>query len=93
MPRTTDIVVEGDSARLEEASAATADVTFDCDPEAFVLMIWGRESLDSAVADGRVTVGEANPLAAEFGRWATSHLNVHDGRRGDTSPQSNMGGE
>ena len=70
--KASDIVVDGSTASLDGASTAAPDVTFNCDPEAFVLVMWGRESCDSAIADGRAAVDETNPLAAEFGRWATS---------------------
>ena len=46
--RTTDIVVNGSSASLDGTSTEAADVTFSCDPEAFVLILWGRESMTTA---------------------------------------------
>ena len=67
-----DIVVDGSTARVDGANAADPDVTFKCDPEAFVLVMWGRESMDSAIADGRMIVDEANAVATDFSRWATS---------------------
>ncbi len=69
VPSRNDILVEGDKAHMEPAEAAEANVTFRCDTETFVLMMFGRLTLDAAVAANRLEVDGDRGLAAEFGRW------------------------
>lgn len=64
-----DIVVTGEQARLEEASAEPPAVTFRCATETYVLMRYGRLSLTDALATGQM-IAEGNPtLAMAFGQW------------------------
>jgi hypothetical protein len=69
VPRTLDIVVEGDTARAEEASDTRPAVTFRCEPEAYVLVRYCRLSLADALATGRVVAEGDQALATTFGRW------------------------
>jgi uncharacterized protein (TIGR03083 family) len=69
VPSTIDIVVEGEKARLSEASDAVSDVTFCCETEAYILMRYGRLSLADALVTGRVVVERDQALARAFGRW------------------------
>ena len=63
-----DIVVAADGARVEPASPNVPDVTFRCDGETYVLVMYGRLKSESALADGRLAF-EGNPeLAAGFGQ-------------------------
>jgi len=66
---TSDIVVEGDTVRMEPTGADTAHVTFRCDTETFVLFMLGRLTLPAALAQSRlVAEGEAERVDA-FAQW------------------------
>ena len=69
VPGKVDIVVEGDKAHVEAAGAVSANVTFLCNAESFLLLMWGRLSFDSAIADSRLSVEGDNELAVEFAKW------------------------
>ena len=56
VPLRTDIVVEGDQARLEPVHLAQANMTFCCTTEPFILLLYGRLTLPDALAAGRMTV-------------------------------------
>jgi uncharacterized protein (TIGR03083 family) len=64
-----DVVVAGGTLRLEAASPTRPQVTFTCDTETFLLLMWGRLAWDTAIADGRVSLEGDHRLAADFGRW------------------------
>ncbi len=63
-----DIVATREGTRLEPADACEADVTFRCDGETYVLVMYGRVSPDAALADGRLTFEGNAGLAARFGQ-------------------------
>ncbi len=66
---TSDIVVEGDTVRMEPAGADTANVTLRCDTETCVLIMLGRLTLPDALAQNRlVAAGEAERVDA-FAQW------------------------
>ncbi|PKB82596.1 MAG: hypothetical protein BZY88_03950 [SAR202 cluster bacterium Io17-Chloro-G9] len=69
VPIKADIAVEGDKARLEDSTEGYADVTFRCDTETFVLLMYGRLAPEPAVADGRLAVEGDADLAAQFSQW------------------------
>ena len=64
----TDIVLSREGARVEPANHAEADVTFRCDAETYVFVLFGRHTLDAAVADGAVVVEGDRDLARAFGQ-------------------------
>jgi uncharacterized protein (TIGR03083 family) len=67
--RETDMVVAGDTVSVKPAGGAAADVTFRCDTETFVLLIYGRLALPEALAQRRlVAEGEAEQVNA-FAQW------------------------
>lgn len=66
---TIDIVVEGDKASIAARSDAIPDVNFRCETEAYVLMRYGRISLEDAQTSGRVTVEGDHALALAFSEW------------------------
>jgi uncharacterized protein (TIGR03083 family) len=68
VPIKTDIVVEGDKARMEDAGAS-AHVTFGCETEIFVLLIYGRIAFDAAVSKGHISVKGDHERATQFGQW------------------------
>ncbi len=64
-----DILVEGDKASVGPAGTGEVDVTFCCDTETFILMSFGRATIDTATAAERLTIQGDNRLALEFHRW------------------------
>jgi hypothetical protein len=66
--RNSDIVVERDRLVMSDAGPAPADVTFQCDLETFLLIAWGRLTIDRAVAADRLAVHGDNEVASEFER-------------------------
>lgn len=65
----TTLIVAGDRVDIEKTGDATADVTFQCDTEAFVLMMYGRLSLEAALDNGRVVIVGDRSLAIEWSQW------------------------
>jgi hypothetical protein len=66
---TSDIIVAGDTVRMEPVRADTAHVTFHCDTETFVLLMLGRLPLPDALAESRLAAaGEAEWVDA-FAQW------------------------
>jgi uncharacterized protein (TIGR03083 family) len=69
VPSRVDIIVEGDRASIAEAGDMPASVTFHCDPETYVLVMYGRLSLEAARAMGRLRVEGDQALSVAFGQW------------------------
>jgi hypothetical protein len=65
----TDIIVEGETARLETAPQVPATVTFRCDTETYVLLMYGRLRITAAIADSRLEVQGDPESATRFGQW------------------------
>ena len=65
-----DIVAGGgEKASMEPASEKRPDAIFSCDTQTFVLLVYGRITMEQAQADGQITVsGDDGGLAAGFGR-------------------------
>jgi uncharacterized protein (TIGR03083 family) len=69
VPSQHDIVMEGESVRMEPAGTTTADVRCRCDAETFVLLMYGRLTPQTAVTSGRLVVeGRREPMAT-CGPW------------------------
>jgi uncharacterized protein (TIGR03083 family) len=68
-PDKPDLVIDGETIRMEDAGAATPNVTFRCDTETYILLVYGRLNLDSALASGRLGVKGNRQLASAFGQW------------------------
>lgn len=69
VPSQYDIVLEGDTVRMEPAGTTGADVRCHCDAETFVLLMYGRLTPQTAVASGRLVVeGPREPMPT-FGPW------------------------
>lgn len=63
-----DIVAGGDAkALMEQTGEGIPSVTFSCDTQTFVLLVYGRITLQEGVSAGRITVSGDNALAAQFG--------------------------
>ena len=63
-----DIVIAADSAQVRPAGNNEPDVTFQCDGETYVLVMYGRLKVADALADGRLTFDGDPALAVSFGR-------------------------
>ena len=63
-----DIVIAADGAQVGPAGNEEPDVTFECDGETYVLVMFGRLKVVDALADGRLTFDGNPELAVGFGR-------------------------
>ena len=68
-PSRVDIVVEGERAHLEEPGDTPASVTFRCDLETYVLVMYGRLRPEAARTAGRLQIEGDRALAEAFGQW------------------------
>ena len=68
-----DVVVEENKARAETAGTAPANLSASCDTDTFVLLMYGRFSLESAVAAGRMTAEGNQSLMTGFDQWLAGH--------------------
>jgi len=68
-PSKSDIVVEGNTLRMEDAGGTTAVVTIRCDTETYVLLVYGRLNLEAAIAAGRLTIEGDRHQTMAFGQW------------------------
>lgn len=68
-PEKPDLVVEGDTIRMGDAKDARPDATFHCDTETYILLIYGRLNLDTALASGRLVVEGDHEAARGFRQW------------------------
>ena len=68
-----DVVVEGDKASPESSGTAPANVSISCDTGTFVLLMYGRFSLGSAVSTGRLTADGDQGLITNFDQWLDGH--------------------
>jgi len=66
-----DIVVEGGRGRMEPPGPDAPNVTIRCDTSNFVLLMYGRLTLESARRDGRLEVHGDPALTSAFDRWFT----------------------
>jgi uncharacterized protein (TIGR03083 family) len=68
-PRRAELVVDGKTVRMEDAAETSPHVTFRCDTETYLLLVYGRLPLDAAVAAGRLEAEGDGELARRFGQW------------------------
>jgi uncharacterized protein (TIGR03083 family) len=68
-PQKSDLVVDGNTVRMEDAGDSQPQVTFRCDTETYVLLVYGRLPLDDAMRSGRLVVEGDRELALAFGQW------------------------
>jgi hypothetical protein len=64
-----DLVVEGDRAHITEAGDMPASVTFHCDSATYVLVMYGRLSLDTASTMDRMVVAGDQTVVPTFRQW------------------------
>lgn len=69
VPGDYDIIVDNDRARMEPSSGATPHVSIVCPSETFVVLIYGRLTLDSASSAGLATVKGDGELVSGFDQW------------------------
>lgn len=63
-----DIVAGGgEKATMEPKGQQQPEVTFSCDTQTFVLLVYGRTTLEKAMADGKLIGSGDSGLAAQFG--------------------------
>ncbi|HEY7494760.1 MAG TPA: SCP2 sterol-binding domain-containing protein, partial [Candidatus Tectomicrobia bacterium] len=67
----TDVVLTDARPYMEAAANAPADVTFRCDGETFILLMYGRIRPQEAVAQGRMTCEGDTALVAAFSQRFT----------------------
>ena len=63
-----DIVMASQGTHIEPSGAQPANVTFRCDGETYVLVMYGRLNPDDAMSQGRLTFQGDAELAGSFGR-------------------------
>ena len=65
----TDLTVVDNTLQISTSSETHADVTFHCDAETFVLMMYKRVTLDEAVKSSRLTADGDDFLVGAFDQW------------------------
>ena len=68
-----DIAVESNNPRLEASVEGPANLYVTGDTNTFILMVYGRLSLNSAISTGIFTAEGDLELVADFDRWLTAH--------------------
>jgi hypothetical protein len=69
VPSQYTMIIEGDAVRLEVHGTPEANVLCHCDVESFVLLMYGRLPLPSAIASGRLRVEGDQGLVATLGTF------------------------
>ena len=78
-PTKPDLVIDGTTVRMDDAGAAPPDVTFVCDTETFVLLVYGRLNLEAAMASAGCAsraIG-SSPRPSGSGSRASSRRAAH----------------
>ena len=68
-----DIAVEGNEPQLEASVEGQADLYVTGETSTFILMVYGRLSLDSAISIGSFAAQGDLELVADFDRWLVGH--------------------
>ena len=68
-PFRADIVVAGDTFRLEAPSDSPAEVELHCNAGALALMMSGRVAVSDAMSQGKVVLKGDHGLACQFSEW------------------------
>ncbi len=69
LPSSHDLIIANGRARLEPAGATRPQVTFQCETESFVLLLYRRVTLEAALAAGSVAVEGDPAFTRAFARW------------------------
>ena len=68
-----DVAVEGDIPKLEASGEVPADLYVTGDTSTFILMMYNRLSMDSALSSGSFTAEGDLELVGDFDRWLAAH--------------------
>src|SRR5215510_6539912 len=68
-PSKSDVIVEGNTLRMEDAEDTQARVTVHCSTETYVLLVYGRLNLEVALDSRRLIIEGERELAIAFGQW------------------------
>jgi len=69
VPSTHDLIVENGTVRMEPAGTASPHVTFRCETECFVLLMYRRLTLEPMRAAGQLVVEGDHGLTTAFDQW------------------------
>ena len=69
VPGRHDMIVEDSKGRIEPAGAEAAQVTFHCDIDTFVLIMYTRLTANQVTAAARLTAEGDSALISDFHRW------------------------
>ncbi len=69
VPSTHDLIVENGTVRMEPAGTASPHVTFRCETERFVLLMYRRLTLEPMMAAGQLVVEGDHGLTTAFDQW------------------------
>ena len=69
VPVNEDVVVHGASFEAEPSGGSRADAVFSCDTGNYILLIYGRLSVDHGLASGRLHIDGTLDRASEFTQW------------------------
>ncbi len=64
-----DLLVTGESYQVEQSNQEPADVVFSCSTGNYVLLMFGRLEVESAVAAGRLSIEGSPDQAKNFNLW------------------------
>jgi uncharacterized protein (TIGR03083 family) len=64
-----DLIVDGATVRMAPAALGSVHVTFQCEAATFVLLMCGRRSLETLVAESQVVLEGDHDLIAAFRQW------------------------
>ena len=64
-----DLLVDGDSYKLEPSGQEPADVVFRCSTGNYILLTFGRLQVEHAVASGRLSIEGSPDQAKNFNAW------------------------
>lgn len=68
-----DIVIEGDTARMEDSIGGPASLCLAGNTEHFVLLMYGRLRLASSISTGHFKAEGDTELVSDFDRWLGGH--------------------
>ncbi len=68
-----DLVVEGDEPRLEPAVRGPSNLQLYGDTSTFVLILYNRMTLNSAISEGSFTTDGDLNLLADIDAWLSAH--------------------
>jgi uncharacterized protein (TIGR03083 family) len=69
VPSTHDLIVENGTVRMEPAGTVSPHVTFRCETERFVLLMYRRLTLEPMMAAGQLVVDGDRGLTTAFDQW------------------------